>query len=263
MYTKIGNDQLLNLTGKTALVTGSAGGIGEAIARRLHEAGANVVVADINREGADRLAATFNEQREASAIGYGLDVTDGAQDDAVVATAVEMFGGLDILVNNAGIFPFVSLADLTEDVFNRTIDINLRGLFLLTKAATEEMKRAGRGGKVINITSIDAIHPSMIGLSHYDASKHAVWGFTKNIALELAQYNISVNAVAPGGVSTPGTGSLDGEPVPGNEAFLKQIPMGRMGYADEIGKVVLFLASDMSSYMTGEQVVVDGGRLLG
>lgn len=263
MYAKLPLEQLLNLSGKTAIVTGSAGGIGEAIAERLHEAGANVIVADVNEAGAQTVATRLNEHRANSSIASALDVTRSDQVQAVVQQAVSTFGSLDILVNNAGIFPFVSLADLTEETFNKVIDVNLRGVYLLTKAATEEMKRQDHGGKVINITSIDAIHPSMVGLAPYDASKHAVWGFTKNIALELAPHGISVNALAPGGISTPGTGSLDGEPAAGVEAFIKLVPMGRMGYADEIGKATLFLASDMASYMTGEQVVVDGGRLLG
>lgn len=263
MYAKLPLEQLLNLSGKTAIVTGSAGGIGEAIAERLHEAGANVIVADVNEAGAQTVATRLNEHRANSSIASALDVTRSDQVQAVVQQAVSTFGSLDILVNNAGIFPFVSLADLTEETFNKVIDVNLRGVYLLTKAATEEMKRQDHGGKVINITSIDAIHPSMVGLAPYDASKHAVWGFTKNIALELAPHGISVNALAPGGISTPGTGSLDGEPATGVEAFIKLVPMGRMGYADEIGKATLFLASDMASYMTGEQVVVDGGRLLG
>lgn len=256
-------DQLLNLTGKTALITGGAGGIGEAIACRLHQAGANVVIADIDQNRADATAEKLATERPGSAIGIGLDISNADQVESAVERTVSEFGGIDILVNNAGIFPFSSLADMTEDDFEKVIDVNLKGVFLCTKAFSEQMKLQGHGGKIINITSIDAIHPSMTGLAHYDASKHGVWGFTKNIALELAQYNIAVNAIAPGGIATPGTGSIDGEPAPGNEAFIKMIAMGRMGYSDEIGKVGLFLASDMSSYMTGSQVVVDGGRLLG
>lgn len=130
------------------------------------------------------------------------------------------------------------------------------------------MIKQGKGGKIINVTSVDALHPSSIGLAHYDASKHGVWGFTKNVALELAQHKIWVNAIAPGGILTPGVQNLQ---QPGGsqidmkammEAFMKKIPMHRMGDADEIGKVALFLASDMSSYMTGSQIVVDGGVLL-
>ncbi len=120
---------------------------------------------------------------------------------------------------------------------------------------------------LINVTSIDAIHPSMIGLAHYDASKHGVWGFTKNAALELAKDNIWVNAIAPGGIATPGVAAMSqgasADMEEATKAFLANIPMHRFGDPDEIGKAALFLASDMSSYMTGSQVVVDGGALLG
>jgi 2-dehydro-3-deoxy-D-gluconate 5-dehydrogenase len=111
---------------------------------------------------------------------------------------------VDILVNNAGIFPFAPLSEMTEADFMRVIDVNLRGVFLCTRLAAERMIEQGRGGRIVNITSIDALHPSAAGLAHYDASKHGVWGFTKNVALELAEHGIWVNAIAPGGVATPG-----------------------------------------------------------
>lgn len=154
---------------------------------------------------------------------------------------------------------------MTEEQFERVMHVNLRSVFLTTKYAAEVMKQQG-GGKIINITSIDALHPSMIGLAHYDASKHGEWGFTKNSALELAEHKIWVNAIAPGGITTPGTAAMQGGG-PANpdmiKAFMAKIPMHRMGEPDEIGTVALFLASDMASYMTGEQIVVDGGALLG
>jgi 2-deoxy-D-gluconate 3-dehydrogenase len=117
----------------------------------------------------------------------------------------------------------------------------------------------GHGGRIINITSIDALHPSMVGLAHYDASKHGAWGFTKNVALELAPHRIWVNAIAPGGIRTPGAGEMDDDTL---KAFEALIPMHRMGAPDDIGRAALFLASDLCSYMTGAQIVVDGGRLL-
>jgi len=154
---------------------------------------------------------------------------------------------------------------MTSEDFEKIIKINLEGVFLTTKYVSEQMIAQGKGGKIINITSIDALHPSMVGLAAYDASKHGVWGFTKNVALELSQYKIWVNAVAPGGINTPGTKPKEGtQPVDPKimEAFMAQIPMHRMGESDDIAKAVLFLASDMSSYMTGSQIVVDGGYLL-
>lgn len=262
MYTRVPNNTLIDLAGKTAIVTGSAGGIGKAAALRLHEAGANVVIADLNKDGADELAAELNQVRQNSAIGYGLNVANKKQVNELVEHVAERFDTLDILVNNAGIFPFQTLAEMTEDDFNRVLEVNTLSVFLFTKAVSEVMKRAKTKGKIINITSIDAVHPSMIGLAHYDASKHAVWGFTKNTALELAPAEITVNAIAPGGIATPGTGAIDGEPSASVNDFAALIPLQRMGNADEIAKAVLFVASDMASYMTGSQIIVDGGRLL-
>ncbi|HLG25532.1 MAG TPA: SDR family NAD(P)-dependent oxidoreductase, partial [Candidatus Gracilibacteria bacterium] len=159
--------------------------------------------------------------------------------------------------------------EMSKEDFEKVIAVNLGGVFLCTKYASEQMKKQWNGGKIMNISSIDALHPSAIGLAHYDASKHGVWGFTKNSALELASHKIWVNAIAPGAIATPGVAEMQkataGKPVDMTkvlEAFLNKIPMHRMGEPDDIGKVALFLASDMSSYMTGEQIVVDGGVLL-
>ena len=260
---------LLSLTGRTAVVTGGAQGIGKGISYRLAEAGASVVVADMNEETAQATVAEFTEKGwKAKAV--TADVSNEASVATLIQTTVQAFGALDIFVNNAGIYPNQTLAAMTLADFEKVIDINLKGVFLCTKAASTQMVQQGKGGKIINVTSIDAIHPSMVGLAHYDASKHGVWGFTKNVARELAEHKIWVNAIAPGGIATPGATrkSPDATAVPEEqvkamtEAFLTKIPMHRMGEADEIGKVALFLASDMSSYMTGEQVVVDGGVLL-
>jgi 2-deoxy-D-gluconate 3-dehydrogenase len=155
---------------------------------------------------------------------------------------------------------------MSKEDFERVINVNLRSTFLTTKHVAEVMKPQG-GGKIINITSIDALHPSMVGLAHYDASKHGMWGFTKNSALELAEHKIWVNAIAPGGITTPGVASMSQgataeQMAASTEIFMSKIPMHRMGEPDEIGMVALFLASDMASYMTGEQIVVDGGALL-
>ncbi|MBI5104969.1 MAG: SDR family oxidoreductase [Solirubrobacterales bacterium] len=249
--------ELLDLTGRTAVVTGGAMGIGLGIARRLHEAGAAVVVADLDAGAARDAVATLGGGDRA--IAFHGDVSDERTVNAMVAAAVDGFGGLDILVNNAGIYPNVPFLDIDSATFRRTIDVNLIGLFLCTQAAARRMVAQGRGGRIINITSIDALHPSMVGLAHYDASKHGVWGFTKNIALELAPHGIWVNALAPGGVTTPGVGEMPSEIM---KAFEATIPMHRMGRPDDIARAVLFLASDLSSYVTGAQLVVDGGRLL-
>jgi 2-dehydro-3-deoxy-D-gluconate 5-dehydrogenase len=251
---------LLDLTGKTAIVTGGAMGIGNGIALRLHEAGASVVVADLDPGAGEAAAAQLNARREHSALCTQTDVGDAEQVRAMVSTAVESFGSLDILVNNAGIYPMVPFRDTDIATFERVLRVNLVGVFLCMQAGAEQMIAQGGGGKIINVTSVDALHPSMVGLANYDASKHGLWGLTKNVALELAGYGISVNAIAPGGVATPGTGVASVQDAV--TEVVARIPMHRMADPDEMGRVALFLASDLSSYMTGSQVVADGGMLL-
>ncbi|MEX1357498.1 MAG: SDR family NAD(P)-dependent oxidoreductase [Gaiellaceae bacterium] len=251
--------ELIDLSGQTAIVTGGAAGIGRGIAERLHEAGANVVIADIAEPEAIETAALLGER----ALAVGVDVADARSVEAMVRATIDAFGGVDVLVNNAGIYPFAPLTTMTEADFMRVIDVNLRGVFLCTKAVAQRMIEQGRGGRIVNVTSVDAVHPSMIGLAHYDASKHGVWGFTKNVALELAPHRIWVNAIAPGGILTPGVQAT--QSAGQDEAVADvtaSIPMRRLGDADEIGRVVVFLASELASYMTGSQVVVDGGLLL-
>lgn len=256
----IPNERLLDLSGTRAIVTGAAMGIGFGIAKRLAEAGARVLVADC-----DGAAARDAAEKLAGAVAMEVDVSDEAQTKAMVARAVAEFGGLDLLVNNAGIYPTFPVLDASKENFEKVIQVNLMGAIFAAKAAATQMIAQGGGGKIINITSVDALHPSSVGLAFYDASKHGLWGFTKNLALELSAHGIMVNAIAPGGVATPGTGA--GKPADPALAqitrhFLDRIPLHRFADADEIGKVALFLASDMASYMTGAQVVVDGGVLL-
>lgn len=260
---------LLDLPEKVAIVTGGAVGIGLGIVSRLAEAGASVMIADMSPEDSEKAVSGLS--------GKGFKVkatiTDVSSEENVknlIEETVKTFGAIDILVNNAGIYPNIPLSQMTLENFEKVINVNLKGAFLTTKYASEEMIKQGKGGKIINVSSIDALHPSMVGLAAYDASKHGLWGFTKNAALELAQHKIWVNAIAPGGITTPGVAKMQaGAPAPQGvdpkamiEAFLAKIPMHRMGEPDDIGKVALFLASDMSSYMTGSQIVVDGGALL-
>ena len=254
---------IVRLSGKTAIVTGGAMGIGYGIAYRLAEAGASVVIADLNEAVAKSAADTLTAKGWV-ACAISADVSDSTQAQNVISETISKYGSVDILVNNAGIYPNIPVMKLSEKEFDKILSVNLKGVFLMTQLAAAQMIAQGNGGKIINITSVDAVHPSMIGLATYDASKHGVWGFTKNIALELAPHNIWVNAIAPGGISTPGAGSekMTPEMLEQMKPFLAKIPMKRLGDPDEIGKVALFLASDLSSYMTGSQVFVDGGVLL-
>lgn len=259
---------IIDLTGKTAIVTGAVG-IGFGIAYRLAEAGAYVVVASRNKAQVDESVLSIT-QKGFKAHGVVCDVSQEVDVKRMVDETVQTKGKIDILVNNAGIYPSTPVMNMTYDDFDKVLAINVEGVFLCTKYVAEQMIKQGQGGKIINITSIDALHPSSVGLAHYDASKHGVWGFTKNVALELAPHKIWVNAIAPGGIMTPGVQKMQkAMPMPTDvdmtkvmEAFLAKIPMHRLGSPDEIGKVALFLASDMSSYMTGSQIVVDGGALL-
>lgn len=263
------SNTLLDLNGKVAVVTGAGGGIGLGIAKRLHDAGASVVLVDLHHDNVHKAAGELHAIREGSAYALHADVSNEEDVARVVDEAVKNYKKIDVLVNNAGIFPMQPIASMSASDFDKVISTNLRSVFLFTKHVSEQMKPNG-GGKIINITSIDALHPSMVGLAHYDASKHGVWGFTKNAARELAESKIWVNAVAPGGVATPGVAAMqdpsqapDPETAKANqEAFLSRIPMHRMGEPDDIAKAVLFLASEMASYMTGSQIVVDGGALL-
>ncbi len=246
---------LLDLGGRTAIVTGGAMGIGLGIVRRLHEAGANVVVADVDDAAAQEAVDALGDR----ACAVHADVAVETDIPPMIAAAVDTFGGLDILVNNAGIYPVVPFLEMERTLLERLVAINLLGPFSAMQAAARQMIAQGRGGAIVNVTSIDALHPSMSGLAAYDASKHGLWGLTKNVALELADHGIAVNALAPGAVATPGVGVVDEVAL---EATTSRIPVHRMADADEMGRVVVFLVSGLASYVVGSQVVADGGLLL-
>jgi 2-deoxy-D-gluconate 3-dehydrogenase len=258
---------LVDLGGKVALVTGAAQGFGFACARRLAEAGASVVLAD---RRADRLEPA-GERLAARGFDVATTVRDVAVEEdvaALVATCVQRFGRLDVLVNNAGVFSNFLLESLTLEEFQRIVGVNLGGAFLCTKAAAAQMRDQGEGGSIINISSIDAVHPSGSGLSHYGASKHAIWGLTKSMALELGPAGIRVNAIAPGPSLTEGAvefveaGAPEGIDVGAQwAAYEARIPLRRLAHPDDVGRTAVFLASDLASYVSGAQIVVDGGLL--
>jgi len=257
-----------DLAGKGAIVTGGAMGIGWGIVKRFVEAGANVLLADVDDELAAHKVAEL--EGPGKAVAMGVDVTDEMAGERLVDECVASFGSVDILVNNAGIYPMIPMLELTREAWQRVIDVNLTGLSFVSKAAGARMAEQGAGGKIINVASIDALHPSMVGLAAYDSSKGGVLMFTKAFALEMAPHGVNVNAIAPGGISTEGTaaplagsGLTADEMTAMTERFIAQIPLGRMGEPDDIAKVAVFLASSAADYITGELIVVDGGRLLG
>ncbi len=185
----------------------------------------------------------------------------------MVDFTVKEIGGIDILVNNAGIYPFMLLTQMTGDDFTQVIAVNLKGAFLCSREVSRWMIEQKQGGCIINIASIDSVHPSSRGLTAYDASKGGILMLTKSMALELGQHDIRVNAIAPGGILTEGLRSLlSGSSIEQGKtqlkAFMARMCLGRMGRSDDIGRVVLFLASDLADYMTGSFIVVDGGYLL-
>ena len=259
--------QLYDLSGKGAIVTGGAMGIGQAICFRLAEAGAAVMVTDIDLDAAGQTVERI-KSRGGKAEAMYADVTSPVDAEESVKASVESFGRLDILVNNAGIYPTSAALQISEEMWERVLNTNLKGLFFYSLAAAQQMIRSGQGGKIVNIASMGALHP-MGNMSHYDASKAAVVALTRSLALEFASHSILINAVAPGAIMTTGgkakIADLQGRSKSIEEdvaSLTARIPMGRAGKPDDIAKVVLFLASAAADYMTGSVVIVDGGYLL-
>ncbi|HSJ45709.1 MAG TPA: SDR family oxidoreductase, partial [Euzebyales bacterium] len=255
-----------SLVGKSAIVTGGAMGIGLGCATWMARAGANVLIADVDGDAAEQATAQLGDEG-GTADGITLDVTAADAGSRVVGACVDRYGAVDVLVNNAGIYPRVPMLEMERALFDRVYEINLKALAFCSKAAAALMKDHGRGGAIVNIASVDGFHPSMVGLAAYDASKGGVVMFTKSFALEMAPHKVRVNAIAPGGIDTPGTHQpLEGSGMTAEQmgavrqGFLDtKIPMKRYGEPEDIGKVAVFLASDAASYVTGETVVVDGG----
>ncbi|WP_409174448.1 3-oxoacyl-[acyl-carrier-protein] reductase [Brevibacillus fortis] len=245
------------LTGKTALVTGASRGIGRAIALKLAEAGANVVVNYAGSEAAasETVALIKEMGRDAIMIRANVSSTEDVND--MFKAALDHFGAIDILVNNAGITRDNLIMRMKEDEWDDVIATNLKGVFNCVKAATRPMMKQ-RSGKIINITSVVGVLGNA-GQANYVAAKAGVIGLTKTAARELASRNITVNAVAPGFIDTEMTAVL---PEDVKAGLTSQIPLARLGQTDDIAAVVLFLASDAANYMTGQTLHVDGGMYM-
>jgi 3-oxoacyl-[acyl-carrier protein] reductase len=245
------------LNGKVALVTGASRGIGRAIALHLAESGADVVV---NYAGSEAAAQEVVEQITAlgrKAVKVRADVSSSAEAEDMVKQTIEAFGKIDILVNNAGITRDNLIMRMKEEEFDQVIATNLKGVFNCIKAVTRSMMKQ-RSGRIINISSVVGVMGNP-GQANYVAAKAGVIGLTKATAKELATRNITVNAVAPGFIETDMTDKLTGDT---REQLLKQIPLERLGQPEDIAKAVRFLASDDSSYMTGQTIHVDGGMYM-
>lgn len=251
----------MELKGKTAIVTGSARGIGEGIAMVLAREGANVVVNSRNAKDCEAVVQKIISAG-GMAIGVGADVSKKSEVAAMVDETIRQFGAIDILVNNAGIEGHPCLAqDLTEEQWDRILNVNLKGVFLCCQAVIPQMVKQGQG-RIVNIGSTASIRMTFFGGVDYTVSKYGVSGLTQHLAWELADANVTVNSVCPGGVQTPLMEA--GTTKEYREMTIKRlIPLGRFTTMDEIGEAVSFLASDRAAMITGQMLAVDGGLLTG
>ena len=256
-------EELLSLKSKSSVVTGGASGIGEGIVKRLAEAGSSVIVADIDLKKAENTSKKIADSTGSKVIAAEVDVSDSKSLAETAETCLENFGSLEIWVNNAGIFPTTGPAVEAEDSFvDEMLKVNVRGTFAGSREAALRMKN---GGVIINLASTQGLTGGP-GISAYTASKHAVVGLTKSLAIELAPKGIRVVAVAPGVIDTPG---VRDQLEPLKEAgidissMFKNSLLGRSGVADDVARVVLFLASEMADWITGVTIPVDAGKLAG
>jgi 2-deoxy-D-gluconate 3-dehydrogenase len=263
-------EKLFDLTGKVAIVTGGAMGIGKGIAKRLSEAGAKIMIVDIVEQKEAEATMSDIKSNGGEALYIQADLSDIKNLENIITQTVKEFGDLNILVNNAGIFSYCPVTELTEELWDKTINLNLKAVAFLSKLAVKKMIEKKHGGKIINISSIDSIKPTG-NLSQYDSSKGGVRMLTKAFAKEVGKYGINVNDIAPGGVNTPGVTKIAGTNLSAEqqqamkvqmEQFISMLPLQRIGEPEEIGNAALFLASDASNYMTGSTMVVDGGLLI-
>ncbi len=248
----------MNLSGKSAIVTGSASGIGREIALALAADGASVTIADRNLKGAEVVASRIAESG-GTARAAQVDVTDSGQVDALVVSAVAVYGSVDILVNVAGYALNSRIVDMSEGAWDEVLGVNLKGQFLCCRAAGRRMIEQGNGGRIVNIASTAANNARYAG-GAYCAAKAGVVQLTKVLALELGEFGITVNAVGPGFTETPATVESSEEY---RSNFLTQVPAARFGQPADIANAVLFLASPASGYVNGQAIYVDGGYSAG
>ena len=246
------------LEGKVAIVTGGGRGIGKAISSRLAEAGAAVVVADIDTRLAHEVIKEING-RQGKSKACLVDVSDEKSVESMFKVALKTFGRLDILVNNAGIMFRTRFLDISLEEWEKTMSVNLRGAFLCIKRALPVMKKQGYG-RIVNISSSAGRSVSTLGGAHYTASKAGLLGLTRAVAKEMAPFGITVNAICPGLIDTKMARETTSKKE--LEAFLKSFPIKRLGLPEEIGDLVVFLCSDKAAYITGASIDINGGDLM-
>jgi NAD(P)-dependent dehydrogenase (short-subunit alcohol dehydrogenase family) len=259
---------LLSLKDRVAVVTGGAAGIGYAICERLAEAGAHVLIGDMNVTAAHEAAHRLSTRRQAQVIAVELNVLESSSITALADRAVSRFGRLDIWVNNAGAYPSATVLDITDEGWDRLLNLNLRGTFIGAREAAKRMIAAGRGGAILNLASTAAFKSGGGNAAHYVTSKHGVVGLTKSLAVELGPHNIRVLALAPTLANTPGVDEKRQWLAERGlstvlEEYAAKLPLGRAGVPDDMARVALFCVSDMAMFMTGSVVFVDGGDMTG
>ena len=247
----------MRLAGKVAVVTGAARGIGAACARRFAAEGADVVIADILEEQGEATAQAIRDDGGGAAF-VACDTGDGAQARALIERTVSRLGRIDVLVNNAGIFTIADFLDVTEEDFDRVLRVNLKGYFLVGQAAARAMVDAG-GGSIVNMSSVNGTM-AIDSIAPYVVSKGGVNQLTSVMALALAPRGVRVNAIGPGTILTEMSGALLTDEA-ARKRVLSRTPMGRIGRPEEIAGIAVFLASDDSSYVTGQVIYADGGRM--
>lgn len=248
---------MISLKEKTAVITGSARGIGRAIAEKLAEAGSKIVISDILVEDGEKTAKEIKEKYGVETLFIASNVADSQSAEELVTKAHEAFGKIDVFVNNAGITRDTLLLRMKEDDFDKVIAVNLKGTFNCTQSVLKKMIKQ-RSGSIINIASVIGLMGN-VGQANYAASKAGVIGFTKSVAREGAPRGVRANSIAPGFIKSDMTHILNEEV---QKQILSQIPAGEMGTPEDVANAVLFLASDLSSYITGQTLTVDGGMVM-
>lgn len=247
----------MTLQGKVALVTGASRGIGRGIALRLAAEGARVVVNHPGEEALAQAAVEEIKERGGSALALEADVSQADQVEAMFESTVKAFGGLDILVNNAGICPFVEWFDMTEEIFERVHQVNLKGAFLCSQQASRIMRDQGRGGRIISLSSISALVGGSFQ-THYTPTKAGIRSLMQSLAIVLGPYGITCNSILPGTILT----EINREHYQDPAVFARdsgRVPLGRLGQPEDIAGVAAFLASDDARYVNGADILVDGG----
>ena len=260
---------IMDFQGKVAIVTGAASGIGKSISELFVSKGMKVVLTDYNKINLEKTADEIKKKYEKNILSFKMDVRKYNEIENVVDSTLDKFLKIDILINVAGAISLKKVVDMSEEEWDKIVDTNLKGIFLCSKAVSKILIKQNNGGKIVNIASLNGKEGEAL-TAHYCASKHGVIGFTRSLALELAPHKINVNAVCPGYVNTPMQESLivpeaklkGTTPEEIRKFYAKKIPLGRLEEPEDVAKVVLFLVSSDTDYMTGQSINISGGAIM-